>query len=265
MKTVSMVQWFAQQMTRSIEDGEGYQVVSFQLFHMKNGTLEDEILGVVMAGKQYEPKELANRFEQAAATHAAGLSGRQQFFIRACYVNDGSPGQYPFGKAGETQDIGLGTEGPTAQGHMGQMMRHNEALFKASIVANDSVVNHLTGLVEQMANHNAALMKQNAEAFEILKERAMADVQRDNDESAKRLQYERSTQMRQMFLGMLPGLLEKFTGQKLLPEDTQVASAFKALKNTLTPEQIATIAGALSPEQQMIVVPLLTNGESDAS
>jgi hypothetical protein len=267
MDKLTMGAWFAQQLTREFEDGERYHVAAFILYHLSGGGMvETEILSVATGGKQYTAAELSKRFNQTATTHASGIPGRQGFVIKAEYAGENTePAQFPFGKQGENQDIGIGTEGPTPQGIVSQMMRHAEVTMRICTLSQETMMQRQNETIEQMRDYQERLMKQNAEAFELLKERAIEDAQAEHLRQKDLLEYERKTQTQAALMQMLPGFIEKLTGKSLLPQDTTTALAVSTLKKTVTPEQMAAIAGILTPEQLMVLMPLIQPSEPAAS
>jgi len=263
-KLYSMAQWFMQQLTRELDPDEentkreNLRVVAFQLYHVTGNGREEELFSITVGTKKWSGKELADRFDSTAATHASGLSGRQQYNLKAIFADETvAAAQFPFGKAGENNDIGLGTEGPTQQGFMAQMMRHVETYAKLLTVHSEAMMTRMGEMVETLSDHNQKLMAQNADAFEVIKDVIVEKAKAEHENQAGLLEYERKTKQQQMLLSLLPGLLNKLTGINLLPQSSLAEVAIQQLKETLTPEQLARIADILSPEQMVPILQML--------
>jgi hypothetical protein len=260
-KISSLSNWIQQQLTRYIEeDDDQFKVTSFALFHLRNGTSEEELHTVSIGSKQWEAKVLAERFDSMASTHASGLSGRQQYIIKCTLANEAPCPPFTLPKAGEILDIGLGTEGPTPVGHTAQMMRHNESLMRISLFNTEKLVEQMANMNLQLMETNTKLMNQNAEAFEAVKELIIEKAETEHKDQASLLEYQRKTQERQVVLNLLPGILNKLTGGKLLPTSSMAETVFNQLKTTLQPEQIEKIAEVLNPDQLAPLMQLLTSG-----
>jgi hypothetical protein len=270
-KLYSMGQWFAQQLTRQYEpeveeqERERYTCNSFVLFHVKNGTIEEEIHTQALGSKKWEASTLASRFDDMAATHASGIPGRQQYFIKAVFNDDSiiSP-KFTFGKAGESQDIGIGTEGPSQQGFMGQMMRHVETYARIMTIHTEQMFKMQSEANEQLQEQNKRLTDENVEAFKAIKEMVIEQTKNEHNGQAELLEYERRTKQQQFLLSLAPGLLNKLLGKEIIPQGSMAESAIAQLKATIEPEQIAKIAEILKPEQMVPILQLIApeNGEN---
>jgi hypothetical protein len=269
-KLFSMSQWFSQQLTRQFEseieeaERDRYTCNSFILYHMKNGTVEDELHTQALGSKKWDPATLASRFDDIAATHASGIPGRQQYFIKPVFNDDivVAP-KYTFGKAGETQDIGIGTEGPSPQGLLGQMMRHNETMMRIMTIHTEALAETQQHIIEQQTHQINSLTNENVEAFKAIKEMVIEQVKTEHNGQAELLEYERRTKQQQFLLSLAPGLINKVIGKNVLPQSSVAESVIEQLKATLDPEQIAKIAEILKPEQLAPLLQLIApEGES---
>ena len=171
---LNMTGWITRQLSRMYTEGsegevlENLRVIQFELAHVRIGNMDgDEVHTIPTGSKQYTGKELADTFEQLALTHANGFSGTQTFILRARFADPTvEPAKFPFRKAGQLMQEGLGTEEPNMTGHMAQMMRHNEALMRISSNNSEMMLNRMGEMVERLMSHNEELMTQNARAFE---------------------------------------------------------------------------------------------------
>jgi len=258
---ISMAAWIHRQLTRHYEEGadETMRVIQFTLFHIKTSSqVGDEIHTLKLGSQQYDSKVLAKRFDEIACTTAEGMSGRQQFALRAIYEDSTLTSEsFPFQKAGESFDQGLGTEGPTQQGHMSQMMRHNEALVRINTVHSESVISSLKDLVSSLGEGMRDLMSENANMFRAMKELRVQQLDEEFSRNRELLQFQRATSERQKLFALLPGFVNTVVGKKILPEGGLAEIAFQQLKQTITPDQVAGLAQILTPEQLAMVAPLL--------
>jgi hypothetical protein len=268
---LSLSAWIQRQLTRHFSEAgtieETMKVVRFTLFHVRVGSSEgDEIQNLELGNRQWDGKTLAKRFDEVASTHAAGLSGRQQFVLRAFYFDETLKcEQYPFGKAGESFDEGLGTEGPTNAGHMAQMMRHNEALVRINTVHSEALIERASHMLDRTSEALEKVIGENIRMFDAMKEQRIQQLDAEYSRQKELLEYQRKTEERGKLMALIPGLVNSLLGTKLIPEATVENLVFKQLKATLTPDQLNGLVQLLSPDQLAIVAPLLDPGQSQQS
>lgn len=261
---LNMTAWIRRQLTRCYEEAEeggeneSYRVACFTLMHVYQSTQETEIQTIKLGSKQWDGKELAERFDTLATTHAAGLSGSQQFQLYAHFTDASvTSTKYPFRKAGESQDIGIGTEGPTQTGLMAQLMRLNESVIRIGVLQSDALLKQQGKMVEDLIEMNKNLRDENVQAFNALKEMIIDRTKAEHEDKKELLLIQRRTEERQKLLALAPGLINKVVGRNILPESGLAELALTHLKSTLTPEQIEQIGMALTPEQLSVLMPLL--------
>lgn len=266
-QVMNLTAWVGAQMAKMVDEAandtsfnEAYRVTSFMVAHSRSNGL-DEVQTINLGSKQRTPKEIADTLDQIAGTHACGLSGRQQYVIKCIFASDEvTPTTYNLGKAGESNDLGLGTEGPTPTGLIAQLMRLNEAHTRIGAVHTEAIISKQGEIIENLMTQVSSQMTENAKAFTVLKEMIIDKAIADHANQKELLLEERKTQERQKLMSLVPGLVNKALGTKIFPEGSIAEIVIKQLKNTLRPEQIEGLAQILDPEQLSMILPLLDSG-----
>lgn len=259
--------WIAEQLTHNLTTEDGDKLDKISLCIVKNGGISEpeELKTIVIGSKEWDPKDLARSLEQTAITFAAGVPGRQQFLLIAHFQPSDRKEQFAFGKAGEPElgVGGLATEPATERGHMAQMMRHNETIYRIGTMHQEAVFDKLMRVIEHTSKMNESLLNENAEVMLAVKQMI---IEKANDQHAKQkelLEYQRGTLMREQMMQYAPGLLNKvseaLTGKKLLPENTLIEGAMKNIANSLTQDQIVGLSQILTTEQLAQLAPILTS------
>jgi len=205
---------------------------------------------------------LAETILARAQEDADGSGGLQRYTLQLFEREGAKPvGRYPFRMRGEEDpewDEPAGEEAPTSKGLLTQMMRHNEATVRVMVQSAGTLTGVMARRMESLENMVGKLVEQRQSDLEILEralsqqhERDMTMLVTDNEEKRK----DRMIQKVEM---LLPAVLHKLTGHKLLPGDTDPNMILvKELVNSMSPEQIMRIRTNLSQEQQILLFELL--------
>lgn len=249
MARQTLDQWIREALTDEEKDGKCTRLA---LIHIVNGQAEREIHTQKLAGKAWEPKDLAELFRKKAENFAGDLQGVQTFNLLAFYADRGEPqNRKPFIVQGETLEQGsLMTEGPTKEGLVGQCMRHNEAVMQLAFRSVASMVESTTRLIDRVAASNEKLMAENAEAFTLLKESAMQQITNTDERRMKYLEFQRGTEERKKWLSFGPALINNLLGREVFPQSTADSSLIDSLVDSLTEEDLMKLAGTgvIKPE-----------------
>jgi hypothetical protein len=146
------------------------------------------------------------------------------------------------------------SEPATERGHLAQMMRHNEALARLSVV---NTQNLIETLMRDNASQRAVLEKQGAQIMD-----AAALIQESLDNSTARRIAEKEAATKQELVGsmlehvklMLPVIVNKLAGQKITPESDPSFTLLASLFESLTREQQQRLfTELLSPSQAAVL------------
>lgn len=214
-----------------------------ELFHKLPGA--DISLRQIPVGgsRATECKQLANLLLGVMKNHALGMVGVQNYEIVAYKEGESEPyARRPEIANGKVDFDGAGVEAPTTTGHAQQMMRQNEALFRASMSHNEEVFDRLLTVIELQGKQNEKLMRENHDALELAK---VMILDKSNSEYAQAIELkkmDRANKEREQFIQMLPPLFNKLTGTQTFPESSEDTVLVNAIADNITPEQIQALA-----------------------
>jgi len=208
---------------------------------------------------------LVDEILMRAQADADGLGSKlQRYILIALEVSKKDGPRFPFRLRGEGEDdTDEGEEPPNEKGLLAQMMRHNEALMRMNTMAMGGVMTTLAKRLEAAEKFNEVLIAQRHSYLESLEN--AKSLQHDRDMEALQISghEDRKAELFKKLEMILPLVINKVTGRKLLPEGTG-GDVFSTLANSLTPEQLQAIAPYLTQEQQMMFLTLLKSAR-DAS
>jgi hypothetical protein len=273
---------------RRIDLTPGGLITRIELWHAIDGEPGEILATFLMEDRpdEEDPDDLAQEiWDEAVEDSSTRAQGSyQRYFVRAFRGDDPMPEeQKAFLCQGTAISnlIGSDSESGTPRGMLTQERRQNDNLHAMVITMAQSVAGNLAQRVEKQSAEITDLYQQRRQFFEL--EQRMKD--REHERMLEREERERTAARMDQLLegGMLlvktfgPVLLQKFLappapghhpsvmgepmpiGGSLHPRasaaiarDTAVSSVLESLK----PEQLASIAGALSPEQQLAFLEL---------
>jgi hypothetical protein len=217
--------------------------VGLELFHKLPGA-DVSVRQMPLGGSHVQDcVQIANMFSGIMKNHAAGLVGVQNYEM--CAYKDGENEPYsrrPDIANGRTDLDGLGTEAPSIAGHAQQMMRHNEALFRATMVHNEELFDKVLTVMYLQVKQNASLMKENHDALELAK---IMILDKSDNEYAKQVELtklQQSVAERKQFISLLPPLVNQLTGHEVFPQQASDTAIIDAIADSITPEQIEKFA-----------------------
>jgi hypothetical protein len=217
--------------------------IGLQLFHKLPGADVSVRQMPIGGSKVQDCVQIANMFNGIMKNHAAGLVGVQNYEM--CAYREGENEAYarrPDIANGRTDLDGLGTEAPSITGHAQQMMRHNEALFRATMVHNEELFDKVLTVLDLQGKQNAALMRENHDALELAK---LMILDKSDNEYAKQVEItklQQSVSERKQFIKLIPPLVNQLTGHKVFPQEASDSAILDAVADEITPEQVEKLA-----------------------
>lgn len=223
------------------------------LNHIVAGGRAVEVKSVRFGGnKTFDPKDLADLFQEAADTHAGGLpSGRQQYELLAFYNSNQPEDRYPLAVQGEDLMVqsGLGTEPATPAGLTSQLMRHNEALTRSSLIHSENMLSQMASIIDKLADQNAKMLAENAQVMEVAKQLVMEKAANEHEHRMLELKEERNSKMLATGMKLLPGAVNTLAGRQVFPDSTVAEGLVDSLAESLDEDQIVQLTSILRPEQ----------------
>ena len=192
-KKQTLEQWIDEAMT---DEEKGPKISAISLVHLK-GQQELEIHSIAFGARKWTPKELSQIFRHKAETYSEEIPGVQTFNLQAFYGGDEPRAWKPFTVNG-AQDYngGLSTEGPTPQGLVQQLMRHNEVQFQVYMRAQANLGTAQAQQVQALMDQNQSLQGTVKDFFDVLQKLLLERMTKSHDFRLKELEYQRSTAAR---------------------------------------------------------------------
>lgn len=246
MAKQTLDQWIREALLDADKDGK---CTAMTLVHLVAGNSEREIHTVKFGPKAWDPKHLADLFRGKAENYASDLTGIQSFCVLAFYADRNEPqARKPMMIRGDTMHDGLATEPPTKEGQIMQGMRHLEAAMQLALGQTGRLFEASAKTLQTVLEHNARLLTENRDAFDIVKEMMIKQIEGNHTHKMTEMTYQRKTEERAKMLGMAPALINSLMGREIFPQ----ASADTALLDTLMDEvddnAIQMLATVLKPE-----------------
>lgn len=213
------------------------------------------------------PEDFATMVAIAAKDDADGLGGTHTYSL-ASYYNDRP--EMPvercsfreFSEPVEGEDSDLSTEPADKNGLLAQLMRHNEANARTTVLAFDGVMRHMSKTLESAMTRNSELEERHFLAMTTMEEMASLRHERDMDTLKVAGDQKRSEQMMDKVSLLLPTVVNKIKGVKLLPtEQTPEQEIILQFGKSLSPDQLEGMQKLLRPEQLMAVLELIGNAQ----
>lgn len=211
--------------------------------------------------EEVKPDTLAREVYQAAQDDAAGLRGPTRYQVLAYEGDDDAPCtrmSFRIMPDVELSDaIGEESEPPTAQGHMAQMMRHNEGSIRTSLGATNDIIRHYQRMND---SKDAQLEKFGEMHFKVLSAYEKLMDRQYEREASLRAEARKERQM-EMIIEKLE-MLAPIAMNKLLSSNDPTESPpllelqVAALLKSLPTQMIGMIQGALPPESRALFMDL---------
>src|SRR5262245_18485059 len=211
MAKQTLDQWIREALLDTDKDGK---CSAMTLVHLVAGNSEREIHSVKFGPKPWEPKHLADLFRGKAENYASELTGIQSFCVLAFYGDSNEP-QARKSKMikGDTMHDGLATEPPTKEGQIMQGMRHLEAAMQLALGQTGRLFDASAKTLAAVLEHNGRLLQENRDAFDIVKEMMIKQIEGNHTHKMTEMTYQRKTEERSKMLGMAPALINSLMGR----------------------------------------------------
>ena len=220
---------------------------ALSLVHMQSGA-EKEVHTLELGSKQWEPLDLAKSFRGRAESYAAETMGAQTFNLLAFYSGrTEAQARKPFIISGQTEFAGM-TEPPTKEGQTMQGMRHLEVTLQMALRQTQFLFETTSQTMNLMVRQNQQLISENQEAFNMMKELMVKQIESNHNREMERLSFERSTAERTKWLGMAPALVNTLLGKEIFPQGTADTALIDNIIDGLDDEAIMFLQAKVKPE-----------------
>jgi len=206
-----------------------------------------------------EVTDLVNDMQTSCYDDAEGMAAGLQRYKILCYVKHKSNAhsRFTFAMSGandEVDDTGV-SEPATGKGLLGQLMRHNEAIMRTAVMSTNQNMAMMQRTIGRQNEHIEKLLEDRRETFEVTEDlksqrhdRELASLQMENQEKRYSEMFDKASLL-------LPAVVNRVAGKKLLPENVSpMQDMLKGLAESLTEDQLAKIMPTLKPEQQIALL-----------
>lgn len=202
---------------------------------------------------------LADEIMMRAQADADGMGTKlQRYTLTALEVGKKDGPRFPFRLRGEGEEDGDGDgeEPATEKGLLAQLMRHNEHQARTNAMMMSSVIGVLSSRLNASEKHVEVLIQQRQDYFKELEDAKSLQHDRDMQLMLTTGQEERKGELFKKLELILPLIVNKVAGRKVLPEGAG-GDIFTTLANSLSPDQLQQIAPFLTQEQQLLLLTLI--------
>lgn len=196
-------------------------------------------------GKQFKAEELEEMFRNRAENFSEGTDGSQRFELVAFADGTNEPGDTFVFMCHKSRDgLGFFDEGPDDKGIKQQSMRHLEAAMRMALEQTGRLFDASSRAMSALTTQNENLMRENHDAFTIVKDLLMEKANAEADHKMKLLTYERETIERKQWLKFAPPLINSIFGREVFPQSIEDTALIESIAEHLSGEQIEKLAGS---------------------
>lgn len=236
------------------------------LRHVTQGNKAGNEVASINLPPEYDEQtvqEVANEIETSAHTDAGGLGGPQKYMVFAFFEkSEAKPlARFPFLE--HASDVGdsdegdeLDTESPNAKGLTAQLMRHNEALMRTTMMGITQIIGTLQRQTAKQAETIEKLVEEKFQNLDLVEE--LLGRKQERDIAAQEADTKRKliTDAGEKALALLPVIVNKMAGKEVMAAPSMNDEMLRSFLATITPEQMEGLSKVLKPEQAMIVMEL---------
>lgn len=254
-----LTRWLSREL---VKDRKDKPICKITLRHAAPGTKGNEVETVDLTERTLSLDnipDLAEEIISRAQTDADGIGGVQRYTVTLYAVNEvRAVLRWPFRiRANGDEFEDAGDEAPNAKGLLTQLMRHNEAIAKTMVHAVAGITTVMARRLESSDNTVTRLTEQHHRNMELLEEAKSEQHTRDMELLTTEASETRKNQMFEKLALLVPVMINKLAGQKVLNAEDPAAMMLKAFSESISPEQFQSIQKTLKPEQLILLAQIL--------
>lgn len=223
----------------------GHEVETFEITEALEESELENLATVIVARAQSDADGIGPRIQRYvlfAATADESIVGRQPFRIK---------GAVDLELDGDDED---GEEAPTVKGLTSQLMRHNEANNRTMMAGMGTIMNSFARRLESQDKLIERFMEDRVRMFEVVEEAMSRKHEREMEMESNRAKDARMALGLQKILSLLPVALSAFSKGKIPSSKDPMVLMIEELVTGLNEDQLKAIAGALQPEQRIMLL-----------
>lgn len=245
-KPQTLESWIHEALT---DEDKDQKCTGLSLVYVKaNGSFQ-ELHSINIQKKVAQPDQLAEIFTRKAESFSADLDGVSDFQLQAFYGQKDPQAWKPFKCFnGELRLNGAEipvTESPDNKGLTHQLMRHLEETQRMFMAFTQGVI------VKQMDDRQS-LQREVFEAYELVRNVTMKQLELDHAKLLDLKRYERETQNQKVLLQLAPGLVNAVTGTELLPQGQEDSTYIDMIARKIKPEHVQMMVQMGLIPQEMV-------------
>jgi hypothetical protein len=258
--TEQVTSWIRSRLNDLTDEGS---ITRIDLHHAVEGE-GSEMMCAVRVSDDADPFDVAQEIWDAAdADTQTRMSGRMQRYVMLAYRGDAEQpdARMPFLLNGQAQTnlMGGDTEGASATGHMGQLMRHTERLHTSIMQLTEMTAGRLARDLEAERKIRLKLEDERSKSIEAIQDLADRKHERDLENKREAAKAVRHDQILALLMSMAPLMASKFlqapTGPQLPAAGARDETVHQLLKN-LTEDEAMKVMSALKPQNQLVLMEL---------
>jgi hypothetical protein len=212
--------------------------------------------------------DLINEIDISCYDDAEGMAAGLQRYKILCYVKHKTHphSRFTFSLAGDSADVDdTGVSEPaTEKGLQAQTMRHLEAVMRTSVMSTNQNMAMMQRTIGRQNEHIEKLLEDRRATFEITEDLKSQHHERELATRQAESQDRRYSEMFEKASLLLPAVVNRVAGKKLLPESVSpMQDMLKGLAESLTEEQLTKIMPSLKPEQQIVLLEFMDMSQGE--
>lgn len=208
-----------------------------------------EVDSIIFGDKQWDPKELEQRFLGKIENFCGSNSGRHAFILNAVYDTSAAPrNTLNFHYDVADQEYSINHNSPTKEGIIQQCMRHTEIMFKQATDAVNSMSSQMIRMTEMATQRAHEAETENREAWIIVRDFGNRLMDKRQEHRLQELSYQRNSEVISTWMKLAPGLINQLLGQEVFPQGQADSSTFDAWAESIDVETINFLSQRMKPE-----------------
>jgi len=203
------------------------------------------------------PAEVASLMQGKAEAYAQDLPGEQQFLLIAMYGSKRR--QFPYAVKGSYgfDAGGLGSYSPDERGAKALAMNGLQATMALFLGKTSMLFEATDRLIDRMSAREQTLVRENTDAWVIMKEMWMKEVTQQHEMRLKEMQFQRDTEMQKAFWRIAPAIMNQLTGAEIVPQATADTAIIETLAREMFKKSDQERMNMIGAIQSMGIPPIM--------
>ncbi len=255
-------------------------LIKITVRHAASGAKGLDVTSIDLADRESisidDMNSLSDEILSIAQTDADGQGGVNRYVVYLHAKDEPrTVAKHPFKLRGikDEFDEEGGDEPATLKGLVAQQMRHTEAMAKTMVHSVQGITQIMARRLEESDRTISRIMEVNQKNQQLLEDARNEEHTRNMELLQFEAKETRKSQMFEKLSVLVPVVLNKLAGQKIMNADDPMVMMLKSFSESLSPEQMKSIQGTLKPEQAILLINImkstnqkqLSNGEDKSS